>query len=88
VEVEVFVLCHTGTMVHMDLGCGHLMIRPMIVIRFMEGPCPAPCSELAVGDFREGEVVAESLVAGEGFVGGKRINCMGAIDEARGIGHF
>jgi hypothetical protein len=30
------------------------------------------------------EAVAESLVAGEGFVGGKRINCMGAIDEARG----
>jgi hypothetical protein len=30
------------------------------------------------------EAMAESLVAGEGFVGGKRINCMGAIDEARG----
>jgi hypothetical protein len=38
----------------------------------------------AVGDFHTVEAVVESLVAGEGFVGGKRINCMGAIDEARG----
>ena len=83
-EVEVSALCLTGAMVHMDLGCGHLMIQPMVVIRFMEGPCSAPCSELAVVGFHGVEAVAESLVAGEGFVGGKRINCMGAIDEARG----
>jgi hypothetical protein len=38
----------------------------------------------AVVGFHGVEAVAESLVAGEGFVGGKRINCMGAIDEARG----
>jgi hypothetical protein len=38
----------------------------------------------AVGDFHTVEAVVESLVAGEGFVSGKRINCMGAIDEARG----
>ena len=30
------------------------------------------------------EAVAEFLVAGEGFVGGKRIDCLGAIDGARG----
>jgi len=84
VEEEAFARCPTGAIVHMDLGCGRLVIRPMVVIRFMKGPCPAPCSELAVGGFHGVEAVVESLVAGEGFVGGKRINCMGAIDEARG----
>ena len=61
----------------------HLMIRP-VVVHSMEGPIMDPSSgQVAVG-FRAAEAGEGCLVAGEGFAGGKRINCMGAIDEAQG----
>jgi hypothetical protein len=34
------------------------------------------------------EAVAEYLAAGEDSVVGERVNCMGAIDEIRGIDRF
>jgi hypothetical protein len=55
-----------------------------LIIHLMESPLMVPFLVPAVVGFHGVEAVAESLVAGEGFVGGKRINCMGAIDEARG----
>ena len=57
-------------------------VQPLI-IHLMESPLMVPFLVQAVEGFRGAEAVVESLVAGEGFVGGKRINCMGAIDETR-----
>ena len=77
-------LCHTGATVHMGTVSGHLMIQPPVVIHLVEGHFMVLSLGQAVVVSHGAEAVAESLVAGEGFVGGKRINCMGAIDEARG----
>jgi hypothetical protein len=84
VEAEAFALCHTEAIDDMGMACGHLMIQPLVDLRFPEAPCSVQCSEQAVVGFHGVEAVAESLAVGEGFVGSKRIDCMGAIDEARG----
>jgi len=55
-----------------------------LILHLMESLLMVPFLEPVAGGFHGVEVVADVSVAGEGFVGGKRINCVGAIDEARG----
>jgi hypothetical protein len=50
--------------------CEHRIIHLMADIPSMEGPFAARCLGQAVADFHGVGAVAESLVAGEGFVDG------------------
>jgi len=54
----------------MGMACGHLMIQPPVVIHFMEGPLRVLSLAQVVVGFHGVEVVADVLVAGEGFVDG------------------
>jgi hypothetical protein len=58
----------------------HPIIRLRVYIHLTVGHFMVPPSEQAVVVYHGAEVVAESLAAVEGFVGGKAINCMGAFD--------
>jgi hypothetical protein len=70
----------------MDMASKHPIPRLRACIHLVVGHFMGLSLAQAVVGFLGVEAVAESLVAGEGFVDSKRINCMGAIDEARGIG--
>jgi hypothetical protein len=72
----------------MDMASKHPIIRLRVCIHLMVGHSTVLSLAQAVVVSHGAEVVAEYLAAGEGFVGGKRVNCMGAIDEARGIDRF
>jgi len=71
-------------MAHMGMIREHLARYLPVFIHSMAGHSTAQSLAQVVEGFRGAEAAVEFLVAGEGFVGGKRINCMGAIDEARG----
>jgi hypothetical protein len=86
VEAEVSARCRTETIAVMDMVSKHPIIHlPVCTHHSMVGHSVGPFSGQAVEGFHGVEVVAESSVAGEGFVDGGKVKVV-AWGHRRSLG--